>query len=63
MGPVVEVQIFESADLPSHWPRLDDFEGPGYQRVVVPVETADGRLKASYYVNKPDSAPAAAPIA
>jgi gamma-glutamylcyclotransferase (GGCT)/AIG2-like uncharacterized protein YtfP len=47
-GPTVEVQIFESADLPSHWPpRLDDFEGSGYQRVAVPVETADGRLEAS----------------
>ena len=28
-GPVVEVQLFESNDLPAHWPRLDDFEGPG----------------------------------
>src|SRR4051794_23714679 len=59
-GPTVEVQIFESADLPS-WPRLDDFEGPGYQRVAVPVETADGRLEASIYVYKPDSALAANP--
>ena len=41
-GPTVEVQIFESAELPSHWPRLDDFEGPGYQRVAVPVQTAEG---------------------
>jgi gamma-glutamylcyclotransferase (GGCT)/AIG2-like uncharacterized protein YtfP len=62
-GPAVEVQIFESADLRSHWPRLDDFEGPGYQRVAVPVETADGRLEASIYVYKADSAPAPAPIA
>jgi len=43
-GPAVAVQIFESPDLPSHWPRHDDFEGPGYQRVAVPVETADGPL-------------------
>ena len=61
-GPAVEVQIFESTDLPSHWPRLDDLEVPGYQRVTVPVETAAGRVKASIYVFKPDSAPAAAPI-
>ena len=60
-GPEVEVQIFESTDLPGHWPRLDDFEGPRYQRVLVPVETADGSLEASIYVFKPDSAPAAAP--
>lgn len=62
-GRAVEVQIFESPDLPSHWPRLDDFEGPGYQRVAVPVETADGCLEASVYVYKPDPAPAAAPTA
>ena len=62
-GPIVEVQIFESPDLPSHWPRLDDFEGAGYQRVTVPVETSAGRLEASIYVYKADSAPAAAPIA
>jgi gamma-glutamylcyclotransferase (GGCT)/AIG2-like uncharacterized protein YtfP len=62
-GSTIEVQIFESADLPSHWPRLDDFEGPGYQRVAVPVETADGRLESSIYVHKPDSAAEAAPVA
>lgn len=62
-GSAVEVQIFESADLPRHWSRLDAFEGPGYQRVVVPVETADGSLDASIYVYKPDSASVAAPVA
>jgi gamma-glutamylcyclotransferase (GGCT)/AIG2-like uncharacterized protein YtfP len=56
-GPAVNVQIFESSDLPSHWPRLDHFEGPGYKRVAVPVDTASGRLEASIYVVKPDSAP------
>jgi len=61
-GAPVEVQVFESTDLPSHWPRLDNFEGTGYQRVAVPVETADGRLEASIYVYKPESTPAAAPI-
>jgi gamma-glutamylcyclotransferase (GGCT)/AIG2-like uncharacterized protein YtfP len=60
-GAAVDVQIFESADLPSHWARLDDFEGPGYQRVAVPVETTDGDLDASIYVFKPDAAPAASP--
>ena len=28
---VIGVQVFESADLPAHWSRLDEFEGPGYQ--------------------------------
>jgi gamma-glutamylcyclotransferase (GGCT)/AIG2-like uncharacterized protein YtfP len=48
-GPVVEVQLFESADLPAHWPRLDDFEGPGYKRTAVTVETADGSADAWIY--------------
>ena len=49
-GPAVEVQIFESTGLPDQWSRLDDFEGPGYQRVAVSVETAGGPLEASIYV-------------
>ena len=49
-GPVIEVHVFESSDLPSHWPRLDAFEGAGYRRVVTPVRTADGDLDASIYV-------------
>ena len=61
-GRAIEVQIFESPDLPSHWPRLDDFEGPGYQRVAVPVETADGCLEASIYATSLDPASAAVPI-
>ncbi len=49
-GPDVEVFLFESADLPDHWPRLDDFEGTGYWRVVTQVLTADGELDAWIYV-------------
>ena len=36
-GPVVEVFLFESPDLPAHWARLDAFEGEGYRRVVTTV--------------------------
>lgn len=43
-GPQVRVQVFASPDLPAHWPRLDAFEGPGYRRILVPVEDADGNL-------------------
>jgi hypothetical protein len=25
-GPAIAVEVFESADLPDHWARLDDFE-------------------------------------
>ena len=49
-GPAVEVHLFESAELPDHWPRLDAFEGPGYRRDVTQVTTEDGVLAAWIYV-------------
>jgi len=49
-GSAIDVQIFESSDLPAHWSRLDDFEGPGYQRVVTTVRTLAGDVDASIYV-------------
>ena len=49
-GDAVEVQVFESPDLPDHWPRLDAFEGDGYRRVVAQINTPDGDLEASIYV-------------
>ena len=48
-APEVEVQLFESPDLPAHWERLDAFEGPGYRRVAVEVETAEGTVQAWLY--------------
>ena len=52
-GPLVEVQVFESMDLPSHWSRLDEFEGPAYRRVVTQVGTEEGDLSACIYVVAP----------
>ena len=49
LGPAVEVQVFESPDLPSHWQRLDEFEGPDYRRVVTQVHTGEGELSAYIY--------------
>ena len=49
-GAPIEVQVFESADLPAHWHRLDDFEGTEYRRVVATVETDNGPMQASIYV-------------
>ncbi len=49
-GQPVDVHLFESLDLPSHWQRLDAFEGSGYLRVVAPVRTIDGDIAASIYV-------------
>ena len=47
----VDVQMFESSDLPNHWQRLDAFEGNEYRRVAVKVETADGPFEAWIYVS------------
>src|SRR5215469_17889057 len=49
-GPLVEVHLFESPDLLTHWLRLDAFEGPGYRRVTTRVSTTDGDADASIYV-------------
>jgi gamma-glutamylcyclotransferase (GGCT)/AIG2-like uncharacterized protein YtfP len=49
-GSAVDVLVFESVDLPAHWSRLDEFEGPGYQRVATTVRTPAGDLDASIYV-------------
>lgn len=48
-GDRVPVRLFESADLPAHWARLDAFEGAEYTRRIVSVETADGVVDASIY--------------
>jgi gamma-glutamylcyclotransferase (GGCT)/AIG2-like uncharacterized protein YtfP len=47
---VIDVQVFESADLPAHWSRLDEFEGPGYRRVVTKVRLPADEVDASVYV-------------
>lgn len=49
-GPAVEVDLFESPELPDHWSRLDAFEGTGYRRVVTRVRAADGEWDAWIYV-------------
>ena len=49
-GSAIDVHVFESVDLQVHWPRLDEFEGPGYQRVVTTVRTPAGDVDASIYV-------------
>ena len=49
-GPTVEVSLFESEELPAHWNRLDEFEGSGYKRVAVTVNTDGGGRSAYIYV-------------
>jgi gamma-glutamylcyclotransferase (GGCT)/AIG2-like uncharacterized protein YtfP len=36
-GPEVQVALFISQHLPMHWPRLDEFEGEDYRRILVPL--------------------------
>jgi gamma-glutamylcyclotransferase (GGCT)/AIG2-like uncharacterized protein YtfP len=50
-GNKVEVHLFEAADLPLHWQRLDDFEGAEYRRARINVETDDGLVEAWIYVD------------
>lgn len=50
LGPLVDVYLFESAELPEHWCRLDEFEGSGYRRVVATVNTEGGGRSAWIYV-------------
>jgi gamma-glutamylcyclotransferase (GGCT)/AIG2-like uncharacterized protein YtfP len=49
-GTPIDVHLFESDDLPQHWARLDEFEGPGYRRAVARVSTASGDVDAWIYV-------------
>ncbi len=49
-GSPIPVHLFESQDLPEHWARLDAFEGSGYRRIVMDVETQSGTVPANIYV-------------
>lgn len=49
------VQILISDELPSHWSRLDAFEGEAYERIVCDVETARGVIQGYVYA-KPNGA-------
>lgn len=33
----VSMQVLHSQHLPEHWSRIDEFEGPSYCRILVPV--------------------------
>jgi len=48
-APPVAMQVLHSTNLPAHWAALDEFEGPGYRRVLVPVLLASGWQVANLY--------------
>ncbi|PVM86638.1 gamma-glutamylcyclotransferase [Caulobacter radicis] len=49
-GEAIAVQVLESDALEAHWSRLDAFEGAGYRRVSLTVETEAGSVEAWIYV-------------
>ncbi len=50
----IPVKLLVSEDLEHHWERLDELEGPGYQRILVPVYTGDEVLAvANIYEARP----------
>ena len=49
-GQEIDVDVFTSTELRSHWARLDAFEGTEYRRVVAQISTDEGILHASIYV-------------
>lgn len=52
-GPQVKGFLFTSAALSRHWAGLDEFEGPGYQRVLTSVTRESGdRVDAWVYVDR-----------
>jgi len=56
VGGEVHGFIFSSEELATHWVRLDEFEGDGYERVITSAEFGDGTVvKAHIYVLKGDS--------
>ncbi len=36
--------VFSSEHLAAHWPRIDEFEGEGYERVLTSAKLNDGRI-------------------
>lgn len=43
--------VFTSDSLAEHWQRLDEFEGPGYERVLTEARLSDGSaVQANVYV-------------
>lgn len=56
-GERVAVKLLESGALPERWPRLDAFEGPGYRRILIVVDTDRGPVVANLYAVAGDPDP------
>lgn len=40
-GPILKIRILKSELLAKDWARVDEFEGPEYKRILIPVFYAD----------------------
>jgi gamma-glutamylcyclotransferase (GGCT)/AIG2-like uncharacterized protein YtfP len=47
-GGEVEGFLFSSESLAQHWARLDEFEGEGYERVLISATLRDGTAVEAY---------------
>ena len=47
-GGEVEGLLFSSESLAGHWDRLDEFEGEGYERVLITAKRKDGTAVEAY---------------
>ena len=44
----VPISVLTSGRLPEDWPRLDEFEGRDYRRILAPVRLGDGTSVVAY---------------
>ena len=49
-GPPLPAMLFVSDELPRHWERIDEFEGDGYRRIVIPARVGETDVLANVYV-------------
>ena len=54
-GEAIEVFLLTAPGLKDRWPQLDAFEGTGYCRAAVDVETESGTVSAWIYVLSEES--------
>ncbi|UHQ22849.1 gamma-glutamylcyclotransferase [Lysobacter sp. 5GHs7-4] len=57
-GAQVAGLVFSSERMDEHWPRLDEFEGDGYRRVLTTATLDDGTRVQAYVYSLADPAPA-----
>ena len=56
-GDTVHGLLFSSESLSAHWPRIDEFEGDGYMRVLTTARRADGSTVSAYIYSLSAGAP------